>query len=112
MNLLFVCTAHLNRSVTAEGLFRTSKANKAKSAGIGILCDVRVNEKLVRWADIVFVMDEENEGQKSYILDKFKRVPGIKKKVQVLGITDDYSRGSPELVSVLKKKLSEYLKLK
>lgn len=105
MNLLFVCTAHMNRSVTAEGLFKKSKKYRAKSAGIGFLCDVKVDEHLVKWADVVFVMNEKEEGQRSFLLEKFKSVPGIKQKIKVLGIRDDYPRGDPALVKGLKRKL-------
>jgi predicted protein tyrosine phosphatase len=108
MNLLFVCTAHINRSVTAEQLFRSSKKHRAKSAGIGFLSDIRVNEKLVKWADMIFVMDEKNEGQKSFLLKKFQHVRGIREKVHVLGIQDEYRKNSPELVTQLQTKLKKY----
>ena len=108
MNLLFVCTAHMNRSVTGENLFKDSKKHKAKSAGIGFLCDIKVDEKLVKWADMIFVMNEVDEGQKSFMLEKFKNIPKIKNKIKVLGIRDDYPRDSPELVAELKKKLKKY----
>jgi predicted protein tyrosine phosphatase len=109
MKLLFVCTAHQNRSVTAEQMFKNSKKHRAKSAGIGFLADVRVDEKLVKWADLIFVMNEEDEGQKSYLLEKFKSVKGIGNKIKVLDIRDDYPRNSPELISELREKLKEYL---
>lgn len=108
MNLLFVCTAHMNRSVTAEDLFTKSKKHHAKSAGIGFLCDVKVDEHLVKWADLVFVMNEKEEGQKSFLLEKFNSIPGIKKKIKVLGIRDDYPRDDPELVKELKSKLKQH----
>jgi predicted protein tyrosine phosphatase len=108
MKLLFVCTAHQNRSVTAEQLFKSSKKHKAKSAGIGFLADVRVDEKLVKWADIIFVMNEEDEGHRSYLVEKFRNTKGIEKKIKVLDIRDDYPKNSPELIDELKKKLKEY----
>ncbi len=108
MKLLFVCTAHMNRSVTAEQLFKHSKNHKAKSAGLGFLSTVKVDEKLANWADIIFVMNEKDEGQKSFLLEKFKYIPGINKKIKVLGIRDDYPRNSPQLIALLKRKLKRH----
>ena len=107
MNLLFVCTSHFNRSPTAEIMFKKSGKYKAKSAGLGFLCDVKIDEKLVEWADIIFVMDEEEEHQKTFLLEKFKNVPGIAKKVRVLGIPDEYIRNSPELIEKISERLRE-----
>ncbi|MBI4245205.1 MAG: hypothetical protein HY606_14035 [Planctomycetes bacterium] len=99
----------MNRSVTAEQLFKYSKKYRAKSCGLGFLCDVKADENLVKWADIVFVMNEKDEGQKSFLLEKFKNIDGIRKKIKVLGIRDDYPRNSPELIGELKRKLKKYI---
>ena len=72
--LLFICTANLQRSHTAEEMFRKSRKYQAKSAGISVFSLQPVTKELVRWADIIFVFNEKQEGQKSYLLEKFRQL--------------------------------------
>ena len=104
VKLLFVCTENMERSPTAEDLFKDSRKVEAKSCGTGILARKKVNDYALRWADKIFVMEQHH---KDYILEHF---PFAKKKeIKVLGILDVYPRGDLELIDVLKKKLRKYL---
>ncbi len=102
MNFLFVCRANLQRSPTAEQLFKNSKHN-AKSPGISPLADTQLTEKAVKWADIIFVMEKY---MKDFIFRNFE----VKnKKIIVLNIPDIYVRNDLKLIKKLKKKLKKYL---
>ena len=99
--LLFICTANINRSRTAEDLFINSYRYEAKSAGI--ICHQlggqQVNQELIDWVDMVFVMDEANDYHRSHLIEKFNV---DERKVHVLHISDSYERGDKHLIEILK----------
>jgi len=101
--LLFVCNENLNRSPTAEDLFKGSKKVIAKSCGTNVLALKRINKHSVKWADKIFVMEQHN---KEKIIEDF---PEAKQKIKVLEVFDLYPHGDSELVEILKKKLKRYL---
>jgi len=104
--LLFICSENLNRSPTAESLFKNNKKFKARSAGLGILAPTQISTGLINWADIIFVMDEKYDNHKSRLL---KRFPNSEDKIKILNIPDIYPRNDPELVDRLKQRLKSYL---
>ena len=103
--ILFVCTGNIDRSPTAEALFSKSPIHEARSAGTWRHAYRRVSRELVEWADVIFVMEDHH---KESIVDSF---PEAKDKIIVLDIPDIYPRHHPELVALLKEKLSKYLEL-
>jgi len=102
MRILFVCRANLQRSPTAEKLFKSNNI-ETKSAGIDPLSFIVINQKTIDWANKIFVMEES---QKEFILDNFK----VDKDIIVLDIPDIYFKDDPELIKILKKKVGKYLK--
>lgn len=103
--VLFVCTANLQRSPTAENLFQAWKGMwEAKSAGI--MPDPNSNpltQKLIDWADVIIVMEPTHS---QYIRANFQHGTG---KVHVLNIPDIYFRDDPELVRALLEKVPPIL---
>lgn len=102
MNILFLCTANLNRSRTAEDFFSsTCAAHQYKSAGLSqkycqkygtTLCTI----ELLTWADKIFVMEDmhvqriaEHAGE-SYL-----------NKLEVLNVDDVYKYMQRELIEKL-----------
>lgn len=81
MNALFICNQNQNRSKTAEIIF--NKRFNTKSAGL--YNEKPVNKKQTGWADVVFVMEEEQRSELS------KRFP----------------YGDPELVKLLQLKVKD-----
>jgi predicted protein tyrosine phosphatase len=106
-NLLFICTANHDRSPTAEDLFRSSGRYKALSAGILPLARREVSQELIDWADIVFVMNEEEDGHASHL----RRFDVSGKKIVDLNIPDVYPRGSEPLLELLRQRLSGFIRL-
>jgi predicted protein tyrosine phosphatase len=96
-HILFVCTTNMHRSPTAEFMLAENANYEVRSAGISILSKQQVTQELVEWADIIFVMDERTEGQKSYLLKNFPMAEGL------------YLFGSQELVKILMERLEEYI---
>jgi len=103
--VLFVCTANIQRSPTAESLFQNRGGRwEAKSAGInpesgGTL----LTQELVDWADLVLAMEAIHA---YYIKSHFKCGSN---KLRILGIRDRYYRDDPELIQELKKKVAPIL---
>lgn len=104
-NLLFVCSANLNRSPAAEQIFKDSQVYKARSAGIFSL-DNFVTQDLIDWSDIIFVMSEREEGHVTLLRNNFD-LDG--KEVFDLDVPDIYEKNDPELTRILREKLSRYL---
>lgn len=106
MKVLFVCSANLQRSPTAEELLSGKDGFEVESAGTWGHGQRRVSQDVLEWADRIFVMEERH---KEVLLDMD---PGVGKKIVVLNIPDRYYKNDPELVETLKSKLSKHLNIK
>jgi predicted protein tyrosine phosphatase len=103
--VLFVCTANLQRSPTAEKLFQGwNGVWEARSAGIMAEPDcTQLTQHLIEWADIVIVMEPVH---KQFIESQFKCNLD---KIHVLNIADRYYRDDPELVRLLRNRVRPIL---
>jgi predicted protein tyrosine phosphatase len=97
MNLLFICSRNRWRSRTAEDLFKRLSGYDVRSAGTAESARVKVNQKLLIWADVIFVMEREH---KKRLQEKFSSSI-ITKEVIVLNIPDEYQYMDKELVKLL-----------
>ena len=104
-NLLFICSKNQWRSPTAELIFKNHPFHTARSAGTSGKARIRITEKLIEWADEIFVMENKH---KELLKDRFG-VAVAKKPVIVLNIEDDYRFGDEELIAILKSELTDYL---
>jgi predicted protein tyrosine phosphatase len=104
-NLLFICSKNQWRSPTAELLFKNNPNHIARSAGTSDKARIKVNEKLLTWADVIFVMERRHKQQ---LQQKFNQAVADK-IIMVLDIEDVYPYGDDELVAILKTSLSDYL---
>jgi len=104
-NLLFICSKNQWRSPTAEALFKNHQVHAARSAGTSEKARIKVNEKLLLWADVVFVMERKH---KQLLKQRFPSVIDQKELI-VLDIEDEHQFGDPELIDMLKEKLADYL---
>ena len=104
-HLLFICTENLQRSPTAASLFKNNKKYLAKSAGTGIFSPVKVSKQAIKWADIIFCMENYH---KKYIKENFPD-ESKHKKIYVLNIPNTYFRNDPRLIGIFEEKLSKWL---
>jgi len=104
-NLLFICSKNQWRSPTAELLFKNHLLHQARSAGTSAKAHIRVNEKLINWADVIFVMEYRH---KAILTQNFPSAIN-KKIVIVLEIEDNYHFNDPELIEILRISLQDYL---
>ncbi|HEY4323228.1 MAG TPA: protein tyrosine phosphatase [Mucilaginibacter sp.] len=105
-NLLFICSKNQWRSPTAELLFKNQQVHQARAAGTSDKARIKVTQKLIDWADIVFVMERKH---KELLNRRFPSVISDKQLI-VLNIEDNYQYGDPELIAILREELGAYLK--
>ena len=103
--ILFVCTANIDRSPTAEDLLKDIEGFEVKSAGVWFNARKRISRDLIEWADIIFVMEDFHKE----VITTLK--PEAESKTIVLNIPDIYPRNDPELIKILKMRLKEFLKI-
>ena len=102
----------MERSPTAEMVFRDVPGWEVKSAGTSIDAVVPLSKELIDWADRIVVMQSRH----------MKRIVELSRmsfrKTLVLGIEDVYYRCSPSLIGLLIMKmgalfpLDEWIKIK
>ena len=107
MNLLFICSRNQWRSPTAENIWRRHPQVAARSAGTSPNARHPVSEDDLRWADVIFVMEEKH---KSRLVASFRHVIESK-PVHVLDIPDEYKYMDPALVEELQSSVAGILGL-
>jgi predicted protein tyrosine phosphatase len=105
IRVLFICHYNRRRSATAERVFAKDPSLDVRSAGTSSEAMVPVNERMIEWADIVFVMEGE---QRADLERAFPAHPGLA-KIVTLDVSDDYHFLDPELVSLLKERVGPHL---
>ncbi len=102
--ILFVCTGNVDRSPTAEALFKNLPGFEVKSAGTSIIAAVQLTKALINWADEIYVMEFKHQ---QIVLEM---VPSAWKKVESLEIPDIYYRDQPELKQVILEKMKPFMR--
>jgi predicted protein tyrosine phosphatase len=105
MRVLFVCHYNRKRSATAERIFGKDPALDVRSAGTSEDALVRVNPRMLDWADVIFTMDA---GQQRDMSRMFPQHPGLA-KIVCLEIEDVYDFLDPELVALLRERTAPHL---
>ncbi len=105
MNVLFVCSKNKWRSRTAETIFKDNQDHIVKSAGTENDARIKVTDKLINWADLIFVMEKRH---KQRLQDKFEQALNSK-KVIVLDIEDNYKYMDEDLIETLRTSVAPYL---
>jgi len=104
-NLLFICSRNQWRSPTGEIVFQ-KKGYSTRSAGTSPNAKHTVSTADIKWADIIFVMEQKHknrlEANFSHLLKH--------KSIHVLDIPDEYKYMDIELVNELEDIVGTYLK--
>ena len=106
MNVLFVCSQNRLRSATAEVVFSTYPNLEVLSCGTAADAVTPLSADLVHWAEVIFAMENHHR-------DKIRKRYGKLldgKRLIVLRIPDNYDYMDPDLVELLKRKVSAFLK--
>jgi len=102
-NLLFICSKNQWRSPTAELIFKNHPLHNARSAGISSKARIKINQKLIDWADVIFFMEHRHRD----VVKLHFALSG--QTLVVLNIEDNYHFGDEELVAILKLALADFL---
>ncbi|HVP85466.1 MAG TPA: low molecular weight protein tyrosine phosphatase family protein [Rhizomicrobium sp.] len=104
-HVLFVCGRNRFRSPAAEQIFANFPGIETASAGLNPDADNPLGEDLVEWADIIFVMEE---AQRQKLASRFRSsLKGV--RVICLDIPDKFRAMDPELIRLLKSKVTPHL---
>lgn len=106
--LLFVCRQNRRRSATAERVFCKRADLDVRSAGTSSDALVRVNTNMLDWAEVIFVMDDE---QRQWLETTFKEHPALS-RIVCLDIPDIFTFLQPELVQLLQERVPRHLDLR
>ena len=93
------------RSPTAERIFSKRQDLEVRSAGTAADALVRVNEQMLDWADVIFIMDDL---QRRSLRRRFPTHPAVERLI-CLEIPDDFTFLQPELVALLESRTSPHL---
>lgn len=104
MNILFVCSRNKWRSLTAETIFKNNAVHNIRSAGTENEARVKVNEKLIQWSELIFVMEKRHRER---LYEKFGGLMRDK-EIVVLNIPDEYKYMDPELIEMLRVSVDPY----
>lgn len=105
MNILFVCSRNQWRSRTAEDIFKNNQKHDIRSAGTATDARIRINEKLINWADLIFVMEKRH---RQLLQERFSEAMAGK-DIVVLEIQDNYHYMDEELIETLRASVGPYL---
>lgn len=105
MNLLFVCSRNQWRSPTAETVWRKCPGVNVRSAGTSPRARRTISLADVRWADVIFAMEQKHRNR---LVAEYTRALEHK-PIHVLDIPDDYNYMDPELVDMLGDMVGAYL---
>ncbi len=105
MNILFICSRNQWRSPTAEAIYKNYSGLNVKSAGTEPSARIRINLKLINWADIIFVMEKKHKQR----LEQNFQSEMSEKQIINLEIEDNYKFMDAELIEEVKTKVSAYI---
>jgi protein-tyrosine phosphatase len=76
-----------------------------KSAGTEPSARIRLNSKMIEWADIIFVMEKKH---KQRMLENFT-IETKGKKIVILDIPDEFKYMDQELIEEIQSKVDDYI---
>ena len=106
-NILFVCSRNQWRSPTAEQVWRKHPMLSVRSGGTSPNARHKVSVDDIRWAHVIFVMEEKH---KSRLATEFTRLLD-NKPIHVLDIPDEYKYMDAELVDQIEQSVGAFLRL-
>jgi predicted protein tyrosine phosphatase len=106
LHVLFVCTEGIRRSPTAVDLFRKSRLYDARFCGTNPLSPKPIDQAMIDWADIIFVMSENEDGHRTFVERHFNT---YRKLIYDLDIPNVFSRGDSELITTIRQRVAQHI---
>ena len=105
MKILFVCTANIDRSPTAEHIYSDTSDLEVKSAGISDYARTPISLELIEWADVILCMEKKHKTK----IEKLFSAITEKKVIDFLDIPDNYRYMNIDLVNIIREKTDAWL---
>ena len=105
IRVLFLCHYNRKRSATAERVFGKDPTLEVLSAGTSDEAMVQVNQRMLEWADLIFVMDELQVEHLAVLFPGHESLG----RVICLHIADDYHFLDPALVAMLQERTAPHI---
>ena len=105
MKILFVCSANIDRSPTAEFIYSNRCDLEVKSAGVSDYAKIPISLELIQWADIILCMEKKHRQK---IKNKFSDI-SIDKIIDSLDVLDMYEYMDINLVNMIREKTEAWL---
>jgi predicted protein tyrosine phosphatase len=103
--ILFICSQNRLRSPTAEQVFADYPGVEVVSAGTNNDAENPLTGELVKWADMIVVMEKQH---KAKLKQKF-RTSLRGQRIVCLDIPDDFGFMDPELIQLLTIRMARHL---
>jgi len=103
--ILFICSQNRLRSPTAEQVFADYPGVEVASAGTNNDAENPLTGELLAWADMIVVMERRHRAK----LQKRFRSSLRGKHIICLDIPDNYAFMDPELIDLLKLRMTRHL---
>lgn len=103
--VLFICRLNRHRSATAERIFCKRGDLDVRSAGTQEDAMVRVNTRMLEWAEVIFTMDS---AQRESLERMFPSHPALQ-RLTCLDIQDEFTFLDPQLVALLEERVKGHL---
>jgi predicted protein tyrosine phosphatase len=103
--VLFICSQNKLRSPTAEQVFCDYPGLEVASAGTNHDAEIPVGPDLLRWAEVIFVMEKVHRTKLSTRFQQHL----VRKRIICLDIPDRYAYMDPDLIQLLKAKVPKFL---
>ena len=105
MKILFVCSANIDRSPTAELIYSEKCDLEVKSAGVSSCAMTKISLELIQWADIILCMEKKH---KQEIKKTFSDIV-VNKIIDSLDVPDIYEFMDINLVNLIREKTDAWL---
>ncbi|MBN8501854.1 MAG: low molecular weight protein tyrosine phosphatase family protein [Sphingomonadales bacterium] len=103
--ILFVCSQNRLRSPTAEQIFADYPGVEVASAGTNNDAENPLTGELVKWADMIVVMERQHKAK----LQRKFRTSLRDQRIICLNIPDDYGFMDPALIHLLTTRMARHL---
>jgi len=103
--ILFVCSANIDRSPTAEKIYSGRCDLEVKSAGVSDYAMTPISLELIKWADIILCMEKKH---KQKIKKSFSDI-AKNKIIDFLDIPDIYEYMNINLIDEIREKTDAWL---
>ena len=105
MKILFVCSANVDRSPTAEIIYSDRRDLEVKSAGVSDYAMTPISLELIKWADIILCMEKKHKQK----IEKMFSAITENKVIDFIDVPDIYDYMNINLVNMIREKTDAWL---